>query len=267
MKKTSRFPEIYVTLVLILMYLPILTVFVYSFNDTKLFTWEGFTLSWYKKLLSNTAIAESLKNSLVIALLSSALSALVGTFGAVGMSKTAFKAKGLIEDISLIPIMVPEIILGMAYLAFFTYLNLPFGMVTLVLGHTAFCVPYVYMNVKARLAGLDPSVGEAALDLGASRLRMFADITFPLILPAVASGSLLAFAMSMDDVVISFFTAGPNVSTLPLQVYSSLKTGVTPEINALCTLMLGSVFLIIALFNMISSLRRAASDRLHADTR
>lgn len=256
-KRKSKLPEIYVTLVLLVMYLPILVVIIYSFNNTKLFSWGGFTLDWYAKLFANKTIKTTLLNSLKLAFLSTSLSALIGTFGAVGMSHSKFKAAGLVENTALIPIMIPEIVLGMAYLAFFTLLKVPFGMLTLVLSHTAFCVPYVYMNVKARLAGLDPSIGEAALDLGASRLRMFVDITFPLILPAVASGSLLAFAMSMDDVVISFFTSGVNVSTLPIYVYSSLKTGVTPEINALCTVMLGSVFLLVGLYRLFRAAKTA----------
>ena len=257
-KRQSRFPELYVTVLLLLMYLPILVVVAYSFNSTKLFHWEGFTLAWYEKLLHNQVIQEALVNSLKLAVLSSGAAAILGTVGAVGMSQSHFKAKGLLENVSIIPIMIPEIILGMAYLAFFTYLKVPFGMVTLVIAHTTFCIPYIYMNVKARLAGLDPSIGEAALDLGASRLRMFFDITAPLIFPAVASGTLLAFAMSMDDVVISFFATGPNVTTLPLHVYSMLKMGVTPEINALCTLMLGVVFLVVALSRFLRASRDKA---------
>lgn len=152
--------------------------------------------------------------------------------------------------------MVPEIILGMAYLAFFSFLRLPFGMLTLVLAHTTFCVPYIFINVKARLAGLDPAIGEAARDLGASAPRAFFDITLPLIAPSILSGALLAFAMSMDDVVISFFATGAQTSTLPLQIYSMLKMGVTPEINALCTLMLGAVFLIVAVGRLVSARRQ-----------
>lgn len=142
--------------------------------------------------------------------------------------------------------MIPEIILGMVLMAFFYMLNLPFGMLTLLIGHTVFCVPYILMEVKARLVGMDPSLEEAARDLGAGSFRAFWDITLPLIMPAVISGSLLAFAMSMDDVVISIFVTGPRVSTLPIKVYTQMKTGVTPEINALCTIMLGVILLVLA---------------------
>lgn len=256
MRRRSKIPEIYVTLLLILMYLPILVVVVYSFNDTKLFSWEGFTFSWYQKLLHNRNIITAFFNSLELAALSSLSASVLGTVGAVGIAGRHFRGRGALENLSLIPIMVPEIILGMAYLAFFSFLRLPFGMLTLVLAHTTFCVPYIFINVKARLAGLDPAIGEAARDLGASAPRAFFDITLPLIAPSILSGALLAFAMSMDDVVISFFATDAQTSTLPLQIYSMLKMGVTPEINALCTLMLGAVFLIVAVGRLVSARRQ-----------
>ena len=131
---------------------------------------------------------------------------------------------------------------------FFSLLGLPFGMVTLVLGHTAFCIPYVFLMVKARLVGIDRSLEEAGRDLGASPVRVFFDITLPLILPAVASSCILAFAMSFDDVVISLFVNGPTLSTLPIKIYTQLKTGVTPEINALCTVILAAVILVMTVY-------------------
>lgn len=257
-KKRSPMPKLYIALLLLLFYLPILVVVIFSFNDSKLFQWSGFTFSWYEKLMQNGTIWQSFAISLQLALLSCAASAVLGTLGAVGMAGRQFKTKGLLENVALVPIMVPEIILGMAYLTVFTLFQIPFGMVTMVIAHTTFCVPYIFINVKARLTGLDPSIGEAALDLGASPRRMFLDITLPLILPAVASGTLLAFAMSMDDVVISFFTNGPNTNTLPLQIFSMMKMGVTPEINALCTVMLGTVFLIVALSRLFRVRRKRA---------
>ena len=150
--------------------------------------------------------------------------------------------------------MIPEIILGMVLMAFFYLLDMPFGMLTLLLGHTVFCVPYILMEVKARLAGMDPSLEEAARDLGAGSFRAFWDITLPLIMPAVMSGSLLAFAMSMDDVVISIFVNGPRISTLPVKVYTHLKTGVPPEIYALCTLMLAFTLAVLLVYTLITRL-------------
>ena len=157
----------------------------------------------------------------------------------------------MMEFLSTVPIMIPEIILGMVFLVFFSMLELPFGMITLVIAHTTFCIPYIFMMVKARLAGLDKSLEEAARDLGAGPVRTFFDITVPLIAPAVLSGSLLAFAMSFDDVVISIFVNGPRLNTLPVKVYAQLKTGVTPEINALCTVILVVIVLVLCIWNFV----------------
>ncbi len=238
-KKRISFSKIYLGLILLLTYLPIIVVVVFSFNDSKLFvSWEGFSLRWYKELLQDRALIEALRNSLALGAISVAVSAVIGTLGAIGMARVNFKSKGMIEYLSTIPIMVPEIILGMAFMAFFSMLNLPFGMLTLVIAHVSFCIPYVFMMVKARLVGIDKSLEEAARDLGASPVRTFWDITLPLIMPAVLSGCILAFAMSFDDVVISIFINGATFQTLPIKVYTQIKTGVTPEINALCTVIL-----------------------------
>lgn len=237
---------IYLALVLCFIYLPVVVVVIYSFNVSKNdIQWLGFTLDWYKKMAGNSVLMDALKNSLTVAVCSCLLSAVIGTIGAVGLSRWAFRSKGLLENMAMLPIMIPEIILGMVFLAFFSFLNLPFGMFTLIIGHTSFCIPYIFLVVKGRLVGLDPSIGEAARDLGASQVRMFFDITLPLIFPAVMSGTLLAFAMSLDDVVISFFVTGATTNTLPIKIYSQIKFGVTPEINALCTVMLIITFTLI----------------------
>ncbi len=200
---------------------------------------------------------QALVNSLILGAASCLVSAVIGTFGAVGLSRLHLKSKGILEYISILPLMIPEIILGMVLMAFFYMLNLPFGMLTLLIGHTVFCVPYILMEVKARLVGMDPSLEEpTARDLGASSMRAFFDITLPLIMPAVVSGSLLAFAMSMDDVVISIFINGPKLSTLPIKVYTQIKTGVTPEVNALCTIMLAFTLIVLLLYSLIRSIRR-----------
>ena len=199
---------------------------------------------------------EALVNSLILGVLSWLVSAVIGTLGAVGLSRIHWKSKGALEYISILPLMIPEIILGMVLMAFFYMLNLPFGMLTLLIGHTVFCVPYILMEVKARLAGMDPALEEAARDLGAGPFRAFRDITLPLIMPAVISGSLLAFAMSMDDVVISIFVNGPRLSTLPIKVYTQLKTGVTPEINALCTILLAATLVIFIVYSLITKKKK-----------
>ena len=163
------------------------------------------------------------------------------------MHRLKSRTTGPMEYLSTLPIMIPEIILGMVFMAFFSLLGLPFGMTTLVIGHTAFCIPYVFMLVKARLVGMDPSLAEAARDLGAGEAQVFFHITLPLIAPAILSGMLLSFAMSMDDVIISIFVTGVSINTLPIKIYSQIKFGVTPEINALCTLMLAATVVLVAL--------------------
>ena len=231
------------------MYLPVAVVIIFSFNESRLpVRFTGFSLKWYQELFQDRDLIQALKNSLILAVSSCGVSAVIGTLGAVGLSRINWKTKGVMEYISILHLMIPEIIMGMVLMAFFYLLDMPFGMLTLLLGHTVFCVPYILMEVKARLAGMDPSLEEAARDLGAGSFRAFWDITLPLIMPAVMSGSLLAFAMSMDDVVISIFVTGPRVSTLPIKVYTQMKTGVTPEINALCTIMLGVILLVLAVY-------------------
>ena len=252
MKKNSKLSGFYLGLIFVLMYLPIAVVIVFSFNESKLpVRFTGFSLKWYQELIHDDAMLESRGKSLFLGVVSCLVSAVIGTLGAVGLSRIHWKTKGILEYISILPLMIPEIILGMVLMAFFYMLNLPFGMLTLLIGHTVFCVPYILMEVKARLAGMDPSLEEAARDLGASPFRAFLDITLPLILPAVMSGSLLAFAMSMDDVVISIFVNSPRVSTLPIKVYTQLKTGVTPEINALCTIMLAVTLLVLLVYSLV----------------
>ena len=257
MKKNSKFAKRYLVIIFLLMYLPIGVVIVFSFNEAKLpVRFTGFSLKWYQELMGDSAMLQALVNSLILGAASCFVSAVIGTFGAVGLSRLHLKSKGILEYISILPLMIPEIILGMVLMAFFYMLNLPFGMLTLLIGHTVFCVPYILMEVKARLVGMDPSLEEAARDLGASSMRAFFDITLPLIMPAVVSGSLLAFAMSMDDVVISIFINGPKLSTLPIKVYTQIKTGVTPEINALCTIMLAFTVIVLLLYSLIRSIRR-----------
>lgn len=257
MKKNSKFANVYLGLIFFLMYVPIVVVIIFSFNESKLpVAFTGFSLKWYEELFRNDAMLEALVNSLILGVLSCLVSAVIGTLGAVGLSRIHWKSKGALEYISILPLMTPEIILGMVMMAFFYALGLPFGMLTLLIGHTVFCVPYILMEVKARLVGMDPSLEEAAMDLGAGPFRAFWDITLPLIMPAVISGSLLAFAMSMDDVVISIFINGPRLSTLPIKVYTQLKTGVAPQINALCTIMLAVTLVVFGLWTLIRRKKR-----------
>ncbi|AEF85796.1 ornithine carbamoyltransferase [Treponema primitia ZAS-2] len=260
-------PKIYIVVILLIMYIPILLVIIYSFNASRLSSvWDGFSFRWYEELFRDRAMFTALRNSVVLGLLASLSAAVIGTLGALGSSRVkreVVKIPGrnrgrgeivwvfskIMEYLSTLPIMIPEIILGMVSLAFFALLGLPLGMLTLVIAHTCFCIPYVYLLVKARLSGLDKSYVEAARDLGAGEWRAAYDITLPLILPAVISGALLSFAMSFDDVIVSVFVTGPNTNTLPIRIYSQIKTGVTPKTNALCTL----IFAVTALLCLCSA--------------
>lgn len=261
-KKNSPWATVYMALVLVLLYLPILVVVLFSFNSnpgrTANFQFEGFSLQWYKQLLDPvTGYGAPLRTSLLVAFWSVLVSAILGTLGAIGLVRKPVR-KSLLgragnvgltlgEQVAVLPIMIPEIILGIALMALFVLLGVPFGMMTLVLSHVVFCVPYIFITVRGRLASLDPGLEEAARDLGATPLKVLTTVTLPLALPAIISGCLLAFAMSMDDFVISFFVNGPQTNTLPLKIYSSVKVGVPPHVNALCTLMLATVFLVVAI--------------------
>jgi len=244
-RKRIKPSHLYIALALIIMYMPIAFVVANSFNASKLSSvWAGFTLGWYKELFADRSMFEALRNSLLLGLLSSLSAGVIGTLSANGLARAKLPGGGFMSFLSTLPIMVPEIILGMVFLAFFSLIGLPFGIVTLVVAHTAFSIPYVFLMVRARLAGLEKCYEEAARDLGANGARAFLDITLPLTLPAIASGMLLAFAMSFDDVIISVFVSGVDFNTLPIKIYSQLKTGVTPKTNALCTLLFfATVFL------------------------
>ena len=178
-------------------------VVIYSFNSGRTIgSWQGFTTDWYSRLFSNALMADALKNSLVLAVVSSLLAGGIGTLGAIGLARSHLKLGGAVETLATLPMMIPELVLGMAYLSVFTAVGFKLGMGALVLTHTTFCIPYVFINVKSRLIGMDPSLSEAARDLGASPTRVLKDITLPLVFPAVLSGMMLSAAMSLDDVVI-----------------------------------------------------------------
>lgn len=244
--KRKKWPFVYVGIVTAVTYIPILLTVIYSFNASKINSvWGGFSLEWYRELFRDRDIREALGNSLILAFLSCLGASVIGTMGALGICRKKSRLGEAMAMFSMLPIMIPEIILGMVFLSVFSLMGLPFGMVTLVIAHTAFCIPYIYSMVSTRLAGMDKSLEEAALDLGASPVRVFWDVTFPQILPGILSGVMLGFAMSFDDVVISIFVTGPRVNTLPVKIYTKLKTGVTPEINALAAVMLGVTVLLL----------------------
>ena len=242
----KRAGSVYMAILFVLLYLPIAIVVLYSFNPSKhMGEMSGFTLQWYRRLFENQEIAHTLSNSLKLAALSVAASAVIGTLGAIALARKRLRLQGLMEGLVSIPIMIPEIVLGLSFSAAFTFAGIKLGMGTLLIAHITFCVPYVFIIVKGRVASMDPHLEEAARDLGAPPFRVLMDIILPLAAPAILAGMLLAFAMSLDDVIISFFVMGPGAQTLPLKIFSSLKVGVSPEINALCTVMLSVVLLFV----------------------
>ena len=253
-RKRKIFSPVYLTLVLIVLYLPILMVVIYSFNSGRTIgSWQGFTTDWYSRLFSNALMADALKNSLVLAVVSSLLAGGIGTLGAIGLARSHLKLGGAVETLATLPMMIPELVLGMAYLSVFTAVGFKLGMGALVLTHTTVCIPYVFLLVNSRLIGRDPSRSEAARDLGAGPARVGRGSTLPLVFPAVLSGMMLSAAMSLDDVVISFFVTSAETTTLPLKVYTGLRSGGTPEINALSTLMLGVIFICVAATQLITA--------------
>ncbi|WP_026884349.1 ABC transporter permease [Clostridium akagii] len=247
-KLLRRLERAYVLLIFAFLYVPIAIIVIYSFNATKSnVVFSGITFDWYTALFNDDDVITALINSLTIAAISTAISAVIGTVGAIGLQRQKFKGKGAMDLLIYIPIVIPEIIMGISLLVFFSALQMDFGILTLVLAHTTFCIPFVLINVKSRLAGFDMSVEEAAMDLGASKFTVFRTITIPLIFPAIISGAMLAFALSLDDVIINFFVSGPESTTLPIKIFSMLRFGLSPEINALCTIMLLATFVVLIL--------------------
>ena len=267
MKRQSVFSILFLVLVLVILYLPVVTVVAYSFNANPSRTpieFTGFTTQWYTDLFSGTrGYGTALMVSLRVALISTAISIVIGTLGAVGMTQRALSQgtrsrwEGWMESLITLPIMIPEIILAMAFMSIFYAIGFPFGELTLIISHTTFCIPYIFLTVKSRLAGMDSALFDAARDLGANPQRVLWDITLPLVRPAIFSGAFLAFAMSMDDFIISFFVYGNTMVTLPVKIYSSVKVGVSPQINALCTLMILIAFFAVAISQYVSATRAA----------
>lgn len=241
-------------LLLLFLYLPILCVVLYSFNLSKSgAAWTGFTLKWYQELWDNTKIRQAFWVSLRVAGLTAFFSSILGTAAAIGVNSLNKKAKSFISALIYLPLIIPEIILGIALLMLLAATPMPFGIMSLVIGHCTFCIPYVFIMVNIRLRSIGKDVVEAAYDLGAGGFQVLATVILPLILPGILSGALLSVAMSMDDVVISTFVSGPTSLTLPVHIFSMMKLGVTPTINALCTVILVFTFTCVGLLQFYFS--------------
>lgn len=237
-------------LVYLFLYLPLIIVVIYSFNDSRLNAeWVGFTLKWYDVLFHDDGMIEAAANSLIIAVASSFFATILGTMAGIAMYR--YKPK-LLPILVLTPIAIPEILTGVSLLIFFILINLTLGMLSIILAHVTFCIGFVAIVVRSRLQGLDESLMEAARDLGATPWQTFRLVTLPLIMPGIIAGALMAFTLSIDDFVITFFTAGVGTTTLPLQIYSMIKIAVTPEVNAISTLLMILTLVLITAASKIS---------------
>jgi len=237
MRKTSFWLWASAILVYLFLYLPLTVVVIYSFNDSRLNAeWVGFTWHWYEVLLNDEEMIQAALNSILIALGASLIATGLGTMAGIAMHRYRLR---VLPFLVITPVAMPEILLGVSLLLFFIQvLHLTLGLLSVLVAHITFCVGFVAIVVRARLAGMDESLFEAARDLGATPWQTFRLVTLPLILPAVIAGALMSFTLSIDDFVITFFTAGVGVSTLPLQIYSMIKIAVTPEVNAVSTLLM-----------------------------
>lgn len=283
MKKNGILSRLFLALVFLFLYAPIFVLIVFSFNDSKSnAVWGGFTLDWYVELLNNRTVLDALQTTLLVSVLATLIATVVGTAAAIGFSSMKRRARGLYMSVNNIPLTNADIITGVSMMLLFVFAgqvladfsgwlnsqewavnaNLWFdfsfnlGFITLLIAHITFDIPYVIVSVLPKLRQLDPNLAEAALDLGATRWTAFRKVVLPELMPGIVNGLLIAFTMSIDDFVISYFTAGSQVSTLSMVVYSMVRRRVSPEINALSTLMFMAVLILLVIIN----LRQARQD-------
>jgi spermidine/putrescine transport system permease protein len=221
------------------MYLPLLVLTFYSFNDSSFSAdWKGFTLKWYTKLFGDSRVLNALQNSLTVALVAVGISAVLGTLMAVGLARYRFPGKTLYRGVSYLPLIIPDIAIAVATLVFLAVIGTPLSLWTVVAAHVVFCLAYIAFVVSSRISGLDPHLEEAALDLGATPVQAFIKILLPELMPAIIAGCLISFVLSMDDFLIASFTAGTGATTLPMEIFSRIRTGVKPDINALSVMLI-----------------------------
>lgn len=257
-----RLLALHSALVYLFLYAPIVVLIVFSFNSARQTArWEGFTLRWYARLAGNEMVIRSVKNSLVVGGAATLASTVIGTMAALALARFSFRGKTATQGALFLPIIIPEIVLGAALVTFFGAVQFRLSIWTVILSHIVFSVSYVAVVVRARLAGFDRSLEEAAMDLGAGPFQTFFRVTLPLILPGIIAGALLVFTISIDDYVVTSFVAGVGSTTLPLQVYSMIKVGVTPEVNAVSTVMLVATIALIALAQALQGKPSRKGDR------
>jgi spermidine/putrescine transport system permease protein len=221
------------------LYFPIVSLIVFSFNDSKRnITWKGFTLRYYEKAYENSQLHETFLNSMIVASISTTVATVLGAMLGLALYRFRFPAQGPYEGMVHLPIVIPEICLAVAMVAFFATFEIPLGLFTITVSHIAFSIPFVAVVVRARMAGFDRSLEEASYDLGASQWQTFWNVTFPYMQPGLVAGALLAFTLSLDDFVITFFTSGPGSTTFPIKIYAMVRFSVSPEVNAASTVLI-----------------------------
>ena len=239
------------------LYIPIVVLIINSFNDSKYgYEWKGFTLKWYSKLLEDEALMQAFVNSLLIATLAATTATVTGTLMALAIYRYRFPLKGTASGLLFVVMMSPDIVLAITFLVIFIALGIQLGFWSLLIAHVTFCLPFVVITVYAQLKGFDKFLLEAAQDLGASESRIFRSIILPLVFPAIISGWLLSFTLSLDDVIISSFVTGPGFEILPIRVFSMVKVGVSPEVNVLATLLLVISLLLVAISTVLMRKRK-----------
>jgi spermidine/putrescine transport system permease protein len=234
--------------VLVFFYAPIVILVAYSFNSSRLnILWEGFTLQWYSAIWQDAVLVRSLRNSLIVALASTVLSVVLGTGGGWLLYRYRFPGVRLINTLVFVPMIIPEVVMGVSLLILFVVIGLELGYWTIIISHVTFCFPFVMVAVQARLTGLDPSLEEAAMDLGATPMRAFLKVIVPYLTPAIISGALMSFTLSFDELIVTYFTASAGTRTLPLEIFGRVKKGLDPTLNAISTVfILATVGLVVA---------------------
>ena len=252
------FENIYLFLMFLFLYLPIIILMIFSFNNIKSTSkWGGFSFRWYEQMLSDSALLQAVANTITIAIIASILSCVIGTAAAIGIQGYRSKRlKGLINACTNLPMVSSELVMGVSMMMLFLTIHIPLGYFTLLMSHITFCVPYVIVSVLPKLVQLDTGIYEAALDLGAKPFYAFRKVVLPEIKPGIISGLLIAFTLSIDDFVISFFTTGNGVNNLSIYIYSSVRRGVNPMYNALSTVM----FIIVAVLLLLINRRSSSKD-------
>lgn len=240
----------YVSLILIIMYAPIAVLIIFSFNNSKLPIWKGFTLDWYSKVFSDTSIEQALFYTIIVALISSLIATFIGTLAVVGMQRMTGWQRKLAINITYIPMLSPDIVIGISMMMLFNVLHVPFGLPSLIISHVTFCIPYVIFSIMPKFKQMNYNLYEAALDLGATPWYAFKKVILPEIMPGILAGMFIAFTLSIDDFVVSFFNKGAGVDTLSIKIYAMARKGINPTINAISSIVFITIILILLITNI-----------------